>query len=138
VLEPLSGYLLLGQKLFQEPELNGQPFNFGPNANQNFSVRELLERMNTIWKEGKWIENSDNDYSKQESQLLKLNCDKALHMLNWQAILDFKQTIDFTVSWYQNYYQNKNSVWDFSVNQIEKYIAAAIEKEQVWVKKENK
>jgi CDP-glucose 4,6-dehydratase len=62
VLEPLSGYLILGDKLAQQPEINGEPFNFGPPANQNHSVKDLIEEMQNYWNQIQWedVSNKQN------------------------------------------------------------------------------
>jgi len=49
VLEPLSGYLALANELYDRPDLHGQPFNFGPPANQNHTVLELVQVMSRHW-----------------------------------------------------------------------------------------
>ncbi len=90
VLEPLSGYLILGQKLFQgEPSLKNQSFNFGPQATVNQSVSDLITKMSKYWPKAKWEFKQEIDPNKTESTLLKLNCDKARQMLQWSAVLDF-------------------------------------------------
>ena len=64
-----------------------------------------------------------------EAGLLKLNCDKALFFLQWKPALDFNQTARFTGEWY-NYYYNirKQTVWDYTLNQINEYAAEAQKK----------
>ncbi|WP_319508433.1 CDP-glucose 4,6-dehydratase [uncultured Methanolobus sp.] len=133
VLEPLSGYLLLGQMLSQDSKLNGEPFNFGPNANQNFTVQELVSSMQGYWP-GKTVNYVDNsDPSKKESGLLKLCCDKALHLLGWGPTLTFDETARFTVEWYRDFYSDNKDVYAMSCKQIEEYVQKAYERKQVWV-----
>ena len=58
-----------------------------------------------------------------ESGLLKLNCDKALHLLNWEASWGFQETALATAKWYQSYYDDQqNSIFDFSYSQIIDYL----------------
>ena len=47
-----------------------------------------------------------------ESGLLKLNCDKALHILNWHAVLDFEETVALTADWYRAFYADPSSIQD--------------------------
>jgi CDP-glucose 4,6-dehydratase len=54
--------------------------------------------------------------------LLKLNCDKALHKLNWKAVLDFETTIKMTAEWYKSYYENPKEVEKLTYNQISEYM----------------
>ncbi len=133
VLEPLSGYLLLGQKLFEKPELNGEPFNFGPDAYQNYTVAELIAEMQKILK-GKVEEIQNSKDEKKESALLKLCCDKSLHLLGWRANLNFKETVKFTIDWYRKYYEQTEDVFSMTCNQIEEYIKIAESRQQIWVK----
>jgi len=133
VLEPLSGYLLLGQKLFENPELNGEPFNFGPKADQNYTVSELINEMQKNWP-GTALETLQNpDDQKKEARLLKLCCDKALHNLGWQPTLNFSEAIHLTVEWYRKYYNGDEDIFNLTCNQIEEYIKLASTRQQIWV-----
>jgi CDP-glucose 4,6-dehydratase len=104
VLEPLSGYLCLATALSQRPELHGEPFNFGPQAQQNHSVLELVQQMALHWDQVRWEDVSDSAAGPYESALLKLNCDKALHHLQWHAVMGFEDTVRMTAEWYRAYY----------------------------------
>ena len=82
VLEPLSGYLTLGQYLYEGKSENGEPYNFGPRAEQTKTVFELVQDLAQLWGLDK------NNAAKltgnvpfKEATLLKLNCDKALATL---------------------------------------------------------
>ena len=71
------------------------------------------------------------------SSLLKLNCDKALHHLDWQANWDFFTTIEQTTNWYRNFYENHSSaerILDYSIQQIKFYTEAAKSRGFSWVK----
>ena len=110
VLEPLSGYIALSAKLHKNPDLHGEPFNFGPPAHQNNTVLELVSEMSKYWENVSWGNISDSKKQPKESSLLKLNCDKALHHLQWQAILPFKKTVRMTAEWYRSYYNNSSII----------------------------
>ncbi|VVB88583.1 GDP-mannose 4,6-dehydratase [uncultured archaeon] len=133
VLEPLSGYLLLGQRLYENPELNGEPFNFGPSDNRVYTVGELIAQMQKNWR-GAEIDVSPPEETERESTLLKLCCDKALHILKWQANLDFGETVGFTVDWYRRFYEQKEDVFSTSFGQIEEYVRLAGSRNRAWVK----
>ena len=107
VLEPLSGYLLLGVELAQSNKLHGEAYNFGPLANQSYSVSELIDEMAKYWDHARWNEASKNLNHLHEAGLLKLNCDKALFDLNWTPTLQFDETVKITVEWYKYFYQNQ-------------------------------
>lgn len=121
VLEPLGGYLQLGALLSQNHHLHGEAFNFGPQAQQNHSVLELVKQMSRRWSEVRWAECEPQPSQFYESGLLKLNCDKALHFLNWHAILDFEETVGLTADWYSSFYADPSSIKDVTHNQISDY-----------------
>ncbi len=135
VLEPLSGYLDLAMALNDDPELHGEPFNFGPPARQNYTVGELVAEMARHWDQVRWEDVSAQHGGPYESGLLKLNCDKALHHLRWHAVWDFEATVRETALWYRRYYEQPDrSIADFSLQQIEAYVRSAQEQGLAWAK----
>ena len=132
VLEPLSGYLSLAQQLHADIGLNGEGFNFGPRAEQNRTVQELLEDSCIHWNvrpENAYAVTGDNQF--QESSLLKLNCDKALSLLKWIPNLEYNETIRFTNEWYFGFYQ-KIEMFDETLKQIQEYQYRAKTKRLIW------
>ena len=121
VLEPLSGYLTLATQLSQNHELHGEPFNFGPPAHQNRTVLELVQAMSRHWEQASWEDISVSVEQPYESGLLKLNCDKALHYLGWQATLSFPETVRMTAEWYRSYYENSSTIREVTYAQIREY-----------------
>ena len=121
VLEPLGGYLQLGALLSQNHHLHGEAFNFGPQAQQNQSVLELVKQMSKSWSEVRWAECESQSSQFYESGLLKLNCDKALHFLNWHAVLDFEETVALTANWYRSFYEVPSSIREVTNKQINDY-----------------
>ena len=132
VLEPLSGYLTLAKGLHEKRELHGEPFNFGPPAYQNHSVQELVQAMSEYWNKVRWGNKSDSVEHPHESGLLKLNCDKALHHLHWQAVLSFQETVRMTAEWYRSYYDNSSMIRDVTFSQINEYETLAQNKGLRW------
>ena len=134
VLEPLSGYLLLAQNLNNEnTNLNGDAFNFGPSNSQNKNVGDVVSYMSEIWQGSKWEITEDKSKSFKECSLLKLNCDKAIDILGWSPVWDYKATILETVNWYKNFYLEKDlSPREFSLNQISYYEELASKKGLLW------
>jgi CDP-glucose 4,6-dehydratase len=121
VLDPLSGYVKLGAELYKSDSLNGESYNFGPPANQNFSVKELVEEMSKYWDKVNWTDVSKNFDGPYESGLLKLDCDKAMHDLSWKAALDFNETVKLTVEWYKKYYEDSSQSMKVTSEQIDYY-----------------
>ncbi|MCG9900341.1 MAG: CDP-glucose 4,6-dehydratase [Hydrotalea sp.] len=132
VLEPLSGYLCLAVAMADKPELHGEAFNFGPQDQQNKSVLQLVTAMQTKWDQVKFVDVSGHVKGPYESGLLKLNCDKALHLLNWHAVLDFEETVALTTEWYKEYYLSSNNMLSYTMNQIKSYRAIALSKGMAW------
>ena len=133
VLEPLSGYLSLGAKLWQkDPLAIAQAFNFGPDATINQSVSELLTAMIEHWPGMEWQVERSEDEKKKESSLLKLSCDKALNLLSWRAILTFEEAINLTVEWYRSYYDQGADMMKKTRDQIRAYTQKATDRKMWW------
>lgn len=134
VLEPLSGYLNLGQALYEDASLDGEAFNFGPRAEQNHTVKQLLEDLSEYWHFDSVEEafKVTDNIPFHEAGLLKLNCDKALFYLKWQANLEYKNTIRFTSEWYYDFYNSNKNMLDKTLEQILEYENMAKEKELNW------
>ena len=130
VLEPLSGYLTLGEMQMKNANLNHESFNFGPRDDVNQNVLRLVEEFSKYWDSGSWEVNKDD--TKPEAGLLKLNCDKARTMLDWRAILSFEETIKFTGEWYKTYFENDVDLHEFTVQQISDYAQKAKKKGLKW------
>lgn len=136
VLEPLSGYLALAQALIQNPaKVNGESFNFGPRAEQNYSVVRIIEDMSPYWG----FETPADAYQVTgevtfaESNLLKLNCDKALHSIKWLPTLEYCQMVEYVSSWYYKYYKKTDPIYELTLSQISVYEAEAERKGLKWV-----
>lgn len=121
VLEPLSGYLGLAAELAKRPELHGEPFNFGPVGQENFSVLELVQKMALHWDRVRWEDISGATVGPYESGLLKLNCDKALHFLRWHAAMKFEDTVRMTSEWYRDFYDKSDQIYSTTARQIAEY-----------------
>lgn len=134
VLEPLSGYLWLGARLIQTPEnLIGESFNFGPPADVNQPVAELIEEMGKTWAASSWKHDLQTaGTQKHEAGLLKLSCDKALHRLQWQPTLVFPETVRMTAEWYKEFYETKKESSARTLTQIREYQALALKRGRLW------
>jgi CDP-glucose 4,6-dehydratase len=132
VLEPLGGYLNLAIALTRQPDLHAEPFNFGPQAQQNHSVLELVEQMGKHWDRVRWQDISNSVDGPYESGLLKLNCDKSLHYLKWHAVMGFEETVRMTAEWYREYYRNPTAIASTTNAQIASYVNFAKEQGLSW------
>ncbi|MGH1489334.1 MAG: CDP-glucose 4,6-dehydratase [Acidimicrobiales bacterium] len=97
VLEPLSGYLLLAEKLAHGEAAEG--WNFGPAEADARPVNWIVERMAERWgNNASWRVESDGPH---EATMLKLDCSKARNRLHWRPRLDLETTIDWLIDWYK-------------------------------------
>jgi CDP-glucose 4,6-dehydratase len=135
VLEPLSGYLLLGSKLMDTNAAEYcEAFNFGPLLPSNRSVQELVEKIIEYWGEGSWkcVRPPGKNY--HEASLLNLSIDKAYHKLHWQPKWNFNQTVQHTVEWYKMAQASPSSMLEFSEDQIRMYEESSMTAENTLVR----
>jgi CDP-glucose 4,6-dehydratase len=103
VLEPLSGYLWLGARLWElvvqdRPGPSGA-FNFGPEPEGHQRVSTLVEAVLRQWP-GRWERTAAPD-DPHENDCLRLSIDRAAHELGWRPVWDFSTAVERTVGWYQ-------------------------------------
>ena len=133
VLEPISGILWLGSKLYTKPEKYSEAWNLGPNQVDNITVEKVVQNTIKIWNEGDWVDTSKESKNQpNESISLLLDSTKALTSLEWKTIYSFETAINETVSWYKSYYNNDTSMKELSVHQIEQYSKAADQMNITW------
>jgi CDP-glucose 4,6-dehydratase len=136
VLEPLSGYLTLGAALARDAKLHGESFNFGPRSEQNRTVLDLLKDLSAAWN----FADTGDAYQVtanipfHEAGLLKLNCDKALFHLKWEANLQYVELVDFVSDWYYRYYRESADMFALTQAQIGAYEQRAQERGLVWTR----
>jgi CDP-glucose 4,6-dehydratase len=134
VLEPLSGYLTIGHALAQHAQPHGEAFNFGPRAEQNRTVVQLLADLGRYWgfaapeEAYRLIETVPF----HEASLLKLNCDKALVQLKWEPNLEYPETIRLVGEWYAAFYAGHTDMYALTMEQIAAYEHLGGERTRVW------
>ena len=133
VLEPLSGYLTLAQAMREDGTLSGESFNFGPRAEQNTRVVDLLGDLGRVWglAEGDSHEITGN-VPFHEAGLLKLSCDKALLRLRWQPTLSYGECVSMTGGWYRDVVRDGGDARQATHADIAVYERLAVERRQVW------
>ncbi|MGK5054298.1 CDP-glucose 4,6-dehydratase [Janthinobacterium sp. RB2P8] len=100
VLEPLSGYLTLAEKLYTEGPVHAEGWNFGPHDTDAKPVEWIIERMTQEWGAGaSW--SLDGQNHPHEATYLKLDCSKARGQLGWHPRWDIGQTIAKIVEWHK-------------------------------------
>lgn len=129
VLEPLSGYLLLGQRLL-EGEINfAGAWNFGPDQEGNLRVKEVTKLIRKEWDSIN-IELGENPSDLHEATLLMLDCSKAKKLLHWKPIWKH-ETFKKTAAWYKTYYTDHRVL---SKNQLNDFIKTAQKISCIWTK----
>lgn len=128
VLEPLSGYLLLGQRLFEGRKEYAGAWNFGPGAESNITVAEVAGSLKKYWDKVN-IKANPQDIRLHEAKLLKLDCGKAERLLRWHGIWNTEETLRLTAGWYRDFYESGklNTASDFA-----EYIASANDRNITW------
>ena len=121
VLEPLSGYLLLGSKLLENKQEYASSFNFGPEEESVHSVYDVVNKVIQSYKKGEVVVNRKDNL--HEANLLSLNIDKAKEVLGWYPAYNYKKAIEETVNWYKKFYENNQDMYKYSISQIEEYEA---------------
>ncbi|MCP4179761.1 MAG: CDP-glucose 4,6-dehydratase [bacterium] len=119
VLEPLNGYLSVGQKLLEGKKEFAEAWNFGPDASNTLTVGEVVNKIKDNWPDIKY--NLGTETGPHEAGLLKLDSSKALIKLKWKPKWDAGTTFEKTTLWYNNFYNNKiinshNDLNDFTLN----------------------
>lgn len=119
VLEPLSGYMLLASKMWNEPTKYCESWNFGPHAESIATVWDVATKVVEYYGKGKLKDLSDPN-ALHEAKLLMLDISKAKFQLGWEPRMDIRQTIRMTIEWY-NQYKSKNA-YSICVEQINSFI----------------
>ncbi len=119
VLEPLSGYLLLGQKLLEYGTHFADGFNFGPQENSVLKVYEVAEKIIELYGTGEIFIHKCDDM--HEANLLMLNIEKAEKVLGWIPSYSANEAIEKTVEWYKHFYKQDTNMYEFTINQIREY-----------------
>lgn len=118
VLEPLSGYLLLGQKMMEDPIKYCEGWNFGPNLDAIVNVWEVAEKIVKNYGKGK-LEDISDPNALHEAKLLLLDITKSRFELGWKPTLTIDESIGLTTEWYRRYLNE--DIYQLCVEQINKF-----------------
>lgn len=125
VLEPLSGYLQLAQKLYEEGTAYAEGWNFGPNDEDAKPAQWVVEKLTESWGEGAgWV--LDGGDHPHEAHYLKLDCSKAKARLDWHPKWHLVQTLDSIIRWNKQWIAGDNmkkvslqQIADYQTNQVD-------------------
>ena len=118
VLEPLSGYMLLAQKMWEEPTHYCEGWNFGPKMDAVVSVWDVATMLTEAYGMGELLDQTDPN-AVHEANLLMLDITKAQTQLGWQPKLSTKEAIELMVDWYKRY--QSEEVYAICIAEIEKF-----------------
>ncbi len=120
VLEPLSGYLSIAEKLYTEGAEYSEAWNFGPNDRDAQPVQEIVETLSSNWGEGASWFLSEGKHP-HEAHYLKLDCSKAEMRLDWRPVWPLEDTLNKIVNWQKSWLQG-DCMRDHSINEINDYM----------------
>jgi len=134
VLEPLSGYLRLAQRLQASSVYHGDSYNFGPKPEQNQTVTDLIGALGETWGHADVAESYEvtDNIPFQEAGLLRLNCDKALINLGWTPTLDYRACLEMTGGWYRRVLREQADPFELTMAHVAAYEARAVALGQSW------
>ena len=120
VLEPLSGYLVLAQKMYRDQNKYAEGWNFGPNEQDVKSVDWILNKMIAKWPNSSWeLDSSSNPH---EANFLQLDISKAESKLGWKPIWELSHTLEKIIDWHQAWI-NKEDMQTVCLSEIKAYMA---------------
>ena len=129
VLESLSGYLLLGQKLLKGEKTCAEAWNFGPEPEGNRTVTEVLSKLSRHWTDVRW--HLTDSPQPHEANLLYLDSAKARNQLRWRPVWNIDATLEKTADWYRAWLEYSEVI---SRQQLADYVAAAVKSNIEWAR----
>jgi CDP-glucose 4,6-dehydratase len=133
VLDPLAGYLLIGQRLLEgNPEFSG-PWNLGPDESGQRNVGGVVEELRQHWPAIQ-SESTSDENGPHEAGLLKLDCAKARTILGWKPVWDGPRMFEQTARWYREFYESHRVV---SREQLDEFTADARREKSIWATSED-
>ncbi len=131
VLESLSGYLLLGQRLLAGDRSVATAWNFGPTQEGNVSVQCVLTLMQQVWPAIHWKNQQPNEQQcLHEANLLYLDSSKAQQLLAWQPVWNVTEALQHTAEWYCSFIASGSID---TRQQLEQYLVDACQQDVCWV-----
>jgi CDP-glucose 4,6-dehydratase len=126
VTDALKGYLTLAEKMTDDNERLPHAFNFGPNQQSRITVQEVLEMVGLRWKHKLQWHFSEAAGAQHEAGFLALDSSRAASLLGWKPSFDVIQSIDKTIDWYDQYFENPSlaNIRAFTLSQISDNLSA--------------
>ncbi len=122
VLDLLSGYLLLAERLYTDGPGYMEAWNFGPNDNDEKTVLEIVKHVSKLWGDNaRWELDKNAASNPHEAFTLKLDSSKSRSKLGWTPRLTLEHSLEFIVDWYRHYYSNRETMRNFTEEQISSF-----------------
>jgi len=125
VLEPLSGYLWLAARQWENPGEFEGGWNFGPTGAGNVDVRQIVELAVKAWGGGDWHAPEMEHDRLHEANFLKLDITKASSLLAWGPVCTVPQAVVDTMAWYRTFHDGAAAMPAFTLQQIQEYTERA-------------
>ncbi|MEY4748205.1 MAG: CDP-glucose 4,6-dehydratase [Pseudomonadota bacterium] len=129
VLEPLAGYLLLGQRLLEQPADVANAWNFGPDSQGHLSVAEIVGQFAHHWPALRHRVDAASAAGLHEAELLHLDCSRARRDLGWRPVWPAATMLERTAAWYRAYHEGGRLD---SLADLQRYVADARQTGAVW------
>jgi CDP-glucose 4,6-dehydratase len=110
VLDPLCGYLILAERLAEDPQHHGEAWNFGPADEDTRDVSFIATRMVEAWGARASWEKTTSTSQLHEATMLKVDISKARSRLPWAQRMRLELGLDWTVDWYRNFSQGRSAL----------------------------
>lgn len=119
VLEPISGYMLLAKKMWEEPTMYCEGWNFGPRIESVATVWDIVTILTEKYGKGQ-LKDISSPNTLHEAQILMLDTSKAKFKLGWEPRMNINQCIEMVSDWYKTY--NSQDMYDMCISQIKKFL----------------
>lgn len=123
VLDPLTGYLLLAERLVTHPKEFAEAWNFGPAPERSMTVADVVGIVRRLWGGETNVVVAASSHQPREAPLLSLNAEKARSRLGWTPRLSIEDALAWTTAWYRDWYL-KGNARDLVKAQIKRYLSA--------------
>ena len=133
VLEPISAYLWLAARMHADGHAFEGPWNFGPISGGNLAVHQVVDRVIAEWGCGSWAGPEPGAHQAHEARFLKLDCSKAVDVLDWRPALDVAEALRQTTAWYLRRH-NGEGAEELTAQCLAGYIAAASRAHVAWTR----
>jgi len=122
VLEPLAGYLVLAERLYEDGGRFSGAYNFGPGEDGAITTSEIADLAIRLWGSGSWQAAMPREEAPHEARYLRLDAGKARQILGWRPRLNVAQALELTVAWYREAAKADADMFAFSGRQIALYM----------------